>query len=161
MENNNRKTLDDIEKELSVGNFAKQEARTLGLTFGGAGAGYLAGLGAVKAGLGKLIVNKYGEQTPLIIKTGGAMIGLIIGSIASQYEHWKKVERERKGVEEINKDVAMVMEKRAQFEDTLDKQSAIIKNIIAERGNPAKSTMEEKIAAERRQAANGEHARMA
>lgn len=169
MENNNRKTPDDIEKELSVGNFAKQQARTIGLTFGGGAAGLLAGVGAVKAGLAKvldsnlekILGNKYYlgvENAGFAIKTAAAAIGVLVGTLASQYEHWKKVERERKGVEEINKDIALVMDKRAQFEDTLDKQSVIIKNIIAERENSAKPTMEEKITAGRSQAAGGEYA---
>ena len=58
---------------------------------------------------------------------------MLIGSIASNYGHWKKVERERKGVEEINKDVAAVMENRTKFEETLDTQAEYIKRLVAER----------------------------
>lgn len=136
MENNNKKTPEEIEKELSVGNFAADQAKTMGLTFGGAGAGYLAGMGLAQTKVADSITKKI----PSINSVGGvkgaaAFVGLIIGSIASGYSHWKKVERERKGVEEINKDVASVMEKRAQFEETLDKQSEFVKKLVAERSN--------------------------
>lgn len=139
MSENIGKTPEEIEKELSVGNFAKQQATTLGLTFGGAGLGYLAGMGAVKAGAGKLLNNiKLFAGHPIesnnhVVKIASGVAGLLIGSIASNYGHWKKVERERKGVEEINKDVAAVMENRTKFEETLDTQAEYIKRLVAER----------------------------
>ncbi len=168
MNENIGKTPEEIEKELSVGNFAKQQATTLGLTFGGAGLGYLAGMGAAAAGAGKLLGKMKSfsganiESNNKIVKLAAGFIGLVVGSIASNYGHWKKVERERKGVEEINKDVAAVMEKRVQFEDTIDKQSEHIKRLIADHeksfhGN--NRSMGDKILAERTHAENSEQVR--
>lgn len=155
MNENIGKTPEEIEKELSVGNFAKQQATTLGLTFGGAGLGYLAGSGIAKTKLADWIGEKSARifNSKALLETaskeeiaaagkklgkpaaqwGMGFIGLMIGSIASQYGHWKKVERERKGVEEINKDVAHIMENRTKFEETLDTQAEYIKRLVAER----------------------------
>ncbi|MBY0406260.1 MAG: hypothetical protein K2Q01_01090 [Rickettsiales bacterium] len=128
------KTPDEIEKELSVENFTRQQARTLGFQFGGMALGGLAGFGLFKAGVGKSL-EKYtmvralgGVKGSLI--AAGTLVGSVIGGVASLYEHWVKVEREQLSVQEINKDVAHIMEKRVQFEDTLDKQHALIQQML-------------------------------
>ncbi|MEZ5691902.1 MAG: hypothetical protein R3D71_09605 [Rickettsiales bacterium] len=155
MEHNNRKTPEEIDNELSVGNFAKQQAITLGLVFGGVIAGFAAGAAVAKAGAGKFLdkikifKNASQDEKDIVVKIAGATMGAMIGGLASNFEHWKKVERERKGVEEINKDVAAIMEKRVEFEDSLGKQSAHIKNLIAEYEKNAGGNMVDKVAAER------------
>ncbi len=152
------KTPDEIEKELSVGNFTKQQARTLGFQFGGMAAGGAAGWGLAKTGLAtsmaknNIVKAMGGAKSVLVI--GGTIVGSIIGGVASLYEHWVKVEREQLNVQEINKDVAKLMEKRTQFEDTLDKQSAVIKDMLERTGGNA-----EKILARREQSAASENIR--
>ena len=140
-----KKTPQDIENELSVGNFAAQQARTIGFQVGGLVAGLGAGFLANKAGLGKVAgkkalgwfgktasgeikqVEKFGKW---LVTATSAVVGMTVGGIASLYEHWVKVERERLSVQEINKDVESLMEKRVQFEDTLDKQHDVVKAML-------------------------------
>lgn len=148
-----RKSPQDIESELSVGNFAVQQGRTLGFQLGGLaaglGLGYLANrMGAARA-VGNKVIKWFGSKGAAeaeaaiahdprgverigswVVSGAGAVIGMTVGGIASLYEHWVKVERERLSVQEINKDVANLMEKRVQFEDTLDKQHDIVKAML-------------------------------
>lgn len=148
MADNAPKKPEDIEKELSVGNFAGQQAITLGLTIGGLVVGVAAALGAARLGLAngiknskwlsnavqenpELLAKAKGMVTPTIAAVG-AFVGLFTGSTASMYGHWRKVEGEHLAVKEINKDVANLMEKRVQFEETLDKQSQIVQKILKE-----------------------------
>lgn len=140
-EERTRKSPEDIEKELSVGKFAAQEATTLGITLGGTAAGAAAGYGLDKANalnkvtrfkiVERIIENGAGKK---VLIGGGAAIGLVLGSIASMFGHWKKVERERLSVQEINQDVASLMDKRVKFEETLDAQHGIIKDMLEKQG---------------------------
>lgn len=129
-EQGSTKTPEQIEAELSVTNFTKQQARTMGFQFGGMALGAGAGWLAARAGVGKKwnnhqLVQAVGGAKSVLIASG-TLVGSMLGGIASLYEHWVKVEREHLNVQEINKDVAKLMEKRTQFEDTLDKQQAVI-----------------------------------
>ena len=141
---------DTIEKQLSVGNFAMQQARTIGLLVGGTLVGGAAFFGLAKTGLGaKLgkwlarsdLEGLTGEKLEKAIKSAtiggthamagaGALGGLLVGGAASQYEHWAKVERERLGVQEINKDVADIMASRAKLEDTIEKQHSVVESLL-------------------------------
>jgi|GEM_PF-3510679 len=138
-----KRDSDDIEKQLSVGRFAAQEAKTMGFTFGGAILGGLAGLGLGKAGLARFLPQQVGAAGNRVIAGAGAVIGLMVGSVASMYEHWAKVERERLSVKEINKDVASIMEKRVQFENTLEQQQAIIDGMLKQQEVPGPMTSKE------------------
>jgi hypothetical protein len=169
-------TNEDIEKELTVGNFAAVQARTVGFQLAGVALGFAAGWGLAKTGLkntiAKWIANSnsrykagtmHAEEMGEVLSTatdvagkwvlpwGGAIIGSTLGGIASMYEHWIKVERERLSVQEINKDVASLMEKRVEFEDTIDKQHAIVKTMLA-RQESAPTSMADKILAEKEKA---------
>jgi len=159
----------DIEKELSVGNFAAVQARTLGFQLAGIVLGAAAGFGLAKTGLKNKVgkwANDLGikmglkaplkltpeEETKAIERAGATAItfistavGSVLGGIASMYEHWVKVERERLGVQEINKDVASIMEKRVQFEETIDKQHGIVKDLLAKQEALAGKSMSEKV----------------
>lgn len=159
---------DEIEKELSVGNFAKQQARTLGFTVGGAVVGYFGGKQLAKTGFTQKvagwIAGKGASEAEVAAKTGlakqavtwgTAAVGYVAGQIAAYYEHWVKGERERLSVQEINKDVANIMEKRVQFEDTLDKQHKIVTEMLAKQ-ETVPSSMQEKVLAKREQAASAE-----
>ena len=155
------KTPQQIEEELSVTNFTLQQARTIGFQAGGMAIGAAAGYGLSKAGVGKKwntndIVKALGGAKGVLI-TAGTLVGSAIGGIASLYEHWVKVEREQLNVQEINKDVAKIMEKRVQFENTLDKQQAMI-DAMLEKHNAA-NPKAEKIASQREQAASAENSR--
>lgn len=110
----------DIEKELSVGNFAKQQARTIGFQIGGA---------AIGGGLGYAANRALGGARNLWVG-GGVGLGMVMGGIASMYERWVKVERERISVQEINKDVAALMEKRAVFEERLEQQHDMVRGTL-------------------------------
>ncbi len=173
MADNESKTPEDIEKELSVGKFAGQQARTLGFQLGGVAVGWLAGMGLAKTGFkntvgkwmatylnaGKAVTPELlAKNTEFARKTGipaaGAVIGSMIGGIASMYEHWVKVEREQLSVQEINKDVAGLMEKRIQFEDTLAKQEALVDDMLTKQKSFAGA-----LDAQREQAPGNETAR--
>ena len=129
---NNHKTPEDIEKELSVGSFTLQQGRAIGIQAAGAALGYAAGhaaAGAVKNTANWKWAQAFGGGKKAIALIG-AVLGSMVGSIAALYEHWVKEERERLSVQEINKDVADLMGKRAQFEDTLDSQHKIVKEML-------------------------------
>ncbi len=160
---------DTIEEQLSVSRFTMQQARTLGFQLGGIVLGWFAGKSLRNSGASKTVgkwfqSNLQGAENAsaealgnYVIPWVGAAIGSTIGGIASLYEHWVKVERERLSVQEINKDVASVMASRVQFEDTLNQQHEIVKSLLAERGHAPSA--QERILAEREQAATSEHAR--
>lgn len=184
MSDTSKKSPEQIEKELSVGNFAMQQARTIGFTVGGT----LAGLGLAWGANKTQLVSWLTKKMPSIIKPFskktaeklaeeltdpkqaaeigdlakkasyglGAIGGLFTGTTASMYEHWAKVEREQLSVKEINKDVASIMEKRVQFEDTLDKQHAAIKSILEKHKESPKA---ETITDRREQSAHAENTR--
>lgn len=121
--------MNNIEKQLSVGRFASQQATALGLQVGGAAIGYFIGKGVGKAGIGKEISE--GGRSYNISGIVGAVVGYVIGGIASGFRHWRKVEGERLAVGEINKDVATIMESRAKFEDTLTAQGEMVNEMRA------------------------------
>ncbi len=146
------KTPEQIEQELNAQNFAKDQAKTLGFTFGGAGVGYFLGRNLADTKFSEWFADNVLDSSKLMknvdtiarqegklisAKTytiwGSAWLGLIIGSTFAGYEHWKRVRRQQFGVDEINNDVANIMESRVQFEETLGKQSELIKKIIAEK----------------------------
>lgn len=156
---NKPRTQEEIEKELSVGNFAGQQARTMGFQLGGLAAGLGLGFLANRMGAGKWVGKKIGgvatreaehlgeqlggiveriaENTgraeklgKYIVNVTGAVVGMIGGGMASLYEHWVKVERERLNIQEANRDIASIMEKRVEFEDTLKSQHELVKTML-------------------------------
>jgi len=163
---------DDIDKQLTVGNFAKQEAVTLGLVFGGLGIGYWLGGLAVKAGFADIFRNKKAtEQTEKALEFGAkklgtsftpetavklvaAFFGMNVGGTAAYYKRWVKNERERYNVQEINQDVSHIMQSRVQFEETLDKQGEFIKQLIEEKEKSLGA--KDRLFAERKNSANSE-----
>ena len=180
-EPNKIKNQEDIEKELSVSNFAMQQARTMGFQFGGIAVGLIAGLALAKTSLKGTVgrwwaksfaekakgatpeqiaqVIEHSEETARkwIIPGVSVFIGSTIGGVASLYEHWVKTERERLSVQEINKDVANLMEKRVEFEDTLEKQHTIVSSMLEKYQSTAGQPKTEQLLAERENPA--EHAR--
>jgi len=134
MADQNNKTPEDIEKELSVGKFAEQQGRAMGIQFGSAALGYVAGSAVAGTKLAKGAGNwnwakGFGGGKKAIALIGG-FLGFMVGGLYSGYQHWVKGERERLSVQEINKDVADLMGKRVQFEDTLDSQHTIVKEML-------------------------------
>ncbi len=155
------KTPEQIEQELSVTNFTKQQVRTLTFEFGGMALGAAAGYGAAKAGLGKswgknAVVQALGGAKSVLV-LGGTVVGSMIGGIASLYEHWVKVEREQLNVQEINKDVSKLMQKRTEFENTLDKQQEIIDAMLEK--HKAGTSKAGIVTAQRELAASAENTR--
>lgn len=122
--------MDNIEKQLSVGRFASQQAVAFGLQIGGAVLGYFAGKGLGKAGIGKEIASGDGGSFN-ISSVIGAFVGLLVGGTAAGFRTWRKTEGERLAVKEINQDVATIMESRAKFEDTLNAQGEIVSEMRA------------------------------
>lgn len=151
------RTPEEIEKELSVGNFAAQQARTMGFQLGGIAAGLGVGLLANRMGAGKWLgsrlesaaarrgmtqaveqvageavdpAGRFQKLGNYIVGGTGAAVGMIGGGIASLYEHWVKVERERLNIQEANRDIASIMEKRVEYEDTLKSQHALVQSML-------------------------------
>lgn len=141
------KSQEEIEKELSVGNFAGTQAKTIGFQIGGIALGLGAAFAANRLKLGKWVGGKIakgknGSQLDAetaeaatglgnqIVYGAGALAGMITGGLASMYEHWVKVERERLNIQEANKDIAAIMEKRVEFENTLGKQHEVIQGML-------------------------------
>lgn len=153
MAERNTKTPEQIEEELNAGNFVKDQLITTGLVLGGGAAGYAVGAGVAKTSLTEKIADKFFGNNELIEEVGkdtkevlhnlkyskgivqgvSIAIGLLVGSMAAQYGHWKKVRRQQFGVEEINKDVANIVDSRVKFEETLDTQAEFIKRLVVER----------------------------
>ena len=135
-----------VEDELTVGRFAGQQARTMGLIIGGTLAGYLLGKQLIKTSLPNKVMDLiqkhwFKEATTAekeaigknVVEYGTMAVGYAAGQVGSLYEHWSKVERERLGVDEVNKNVSAMMAKRVQFEETMDRQHEIIQKLIKER----------------------------
>lgn len=142
--------LANIEKQLGVGRFAAQQAISLGLQFGGAILGYFAGKGLGKAGIGQKEIFE-GDKSLNISSAAGAIIGLVVGGTAAGFRGWKKMEGERLAVQEINKDVATIMESRAGFEETLRTQGEVVsemrERVMGPVGNKTAAVIDGRLAA--------------
>jgi hypothetical protein len=66
-----------------------------------------------------------------VFSLAGALAGTFVAGIVNAYEHWKNLESEKLAVSEINKDVGNLVNERAHFADTLNRQETLIKEMVA------------------------------
>ena len=146
---NNSKTIEErnkhTEEQTSVGSYVLKQIRTMAILLAGAAVGYFS-FGALKnTKFAKWLVdtvssNKGENKIDFsldTIKEKMSVIGAIVGSMTASmfctYEHWRDLKKEKLAVEEINIDVANMMQQRNAMASTINHQEAVIKEIIAER----------------------------
>jgi hypothetical protein len=135
-----------IREETSFGKYAGQQFLQYATLAVGAVAGFFAFKGLKSVGAMKPIENaiqKRVKQPQLaeeavkkarkIADYVGAGVGALLGRIINAYGNWKKVESENLAVQEVNSDVANLMQERGKFADTLTRQEGFIRDLIAQR----------------------------
>ena len=137
-----------IEEQTSVGRYTMKQVKQEGVLILGAVAGYFAARGLLKNNKvaewaeGKVasimpapakhsIWQNTKELSQRVFGFVGIMAGTMVSGIINTYEHWKNLESEKLAVAEINKDVGNLVGERAKFADTLNRQEAIIKELVA------------------------------
>lgn len=119
----------NIDKELTPQKFAAEQLLNIVIQFGSAAAGFFIGkaLSNVPAIAKRNTAYRFGAFTPA--STIGTAVGSVVGSMALGYKHWRKTESERLAVGEINKDVADIIASRTGFEETLEQQGQVVREL--------------------------------
>ncbi len=133
----------NIDAKTSFGQYMLKELQMTGLPLLGGGAGWAATWGLLKnAKINEFVAKRlsrpkwieFGVTGKTIFISVGVFIGTFIAGLFNTYGHWKNSESEKLAVNEINQDVANLVTERSKFADTLNRQEALIKDLVAKHG---------------------------
>jgi hypothetical protein len=134
--------LKAIESKTTFGRYVTDQSKKLIISIAGAVGGFYGFKALENTAFGERMFKMFTKTGSDLNQEGaipksfpliGAIAGFIVSGFFNTYDSWRKREVESRAVDEINNDVARMMDERNQFAETLNRQETVIKGIIEDR----------------------------